>query len=258
MSTLALGQAFGCVPHRWSAEGIALSPVIHHEPRINVEHAHEAAFVTMMLDGVYTEKAGLRRFRFEQFTTLFHAASIDHQDFIGGSGVRLLIFEFQPDLIDAGQLRGLRDLSGSRAAWDMLALYRSAASIEPLEFESRSMSLVAAITSVKTPRDLPSVQRARDYLHANFRSAVTMRDVARAAAVHPVYLGQAFHRQLGETIADYVKRLRVRAAAEQLSRTRTPIAEIAFDLGFCDQSHFQRVFKKFCRVTPAEFRASLF
>jgi AraC-like DNA-binding protein len=230
--------------------------VIHHDARINAQHAHEAAFVTMMLDGAYTEKAGLRRFPFERFTAVFHAAGMDHQDFIGGSGVQLLIFEFRPDLIDARRHRGLRDVSGSRVAWDMLALYRNAARLEPLEFESNSMSLIAAIGSVKLPRDLPSLQRARDYLHAHFREPLTMRDVARAASVHPVYLGQMFRRELGETVADYVKRLRVRAAAEQLSRTETPIAHIAFDHGFCDQSHFQRVFKKFCGVTPAKFRSS--
>ncbi|HJT18288.1 MAG TPA: AraC family transcriptional regulator [Thermoanaerobaculia bacterium] len=256
MSTLALGQAFGRVPHRFTAEGIALSPVIHHESRVNVEHAHEAAFVTMMLDGAYIEKAGLRRFPFERFTALFHAAGIDHQDFIGGTGVQLLIFEFRPDLIDARRLRGLRDVSGSRVAWDMLALYRSAATLDPLEFESRSMSLIAAIGSLKAPRTMAPLQRAREYLHAHYREPLTMRDLARSASVHPVYLGQLFHRELGETVADYVKRLRVRSAAEELARSDTPIAQIAFEHGFCDQSHFQRVFKRFCGVTPARFRSS--
>ena len=257
MSTLGLGQAFGCIPHRWTADGIALSPVIHHDRRINVEHAHEAAFVTMMLDGAYTEKAALRRFPFERFTAVFHGAGIDHQDFIGGSGVKLLIFEFRPELIDAQRNRGLRDVSGSRAAWDMLALYREAPSLDPLEFETRAMRLIAAIAPIRSPRDMPTLRRAREYLHAHFCEAVTMRDVARAAAVHPVYLGQMFHRELGETVADYVKRLRVRASAEQLARGDTPIAQIAFEHGFCDQSHFQRVFKKFCGVTPAKFRSSL-
>jgi AraC family transcriptional regulator len=228
--------------------------VIHAQERVNVEHAHEAAFVTLMLDGEYTEKAALRSFRFERFSAMFHSAGIEHQDFIGRPGVRLLMFEFTPELGEKS--RGLRDLSGSRAAWEMLALYRDAVSIEPLDFESRAMTLIAAIESLRVPRDLPSLSRAREYIHANLRSTITVRDIARAAAVHPVYLGQTFHRELGETIADYVKRLRVRAAAEQLSRSRTPIAEIAFEFGFCDQSHFQRVFKKFCGVTPAQFRSS--
>src|SRR5438552_2475937 len=104
----------------------------------------------------------------------------------------------------------------------------------------------------ETPRDLPSLQRAREYLHANFRERVTMADLARAASMHPVYLGQMFHRHFGETAGDYVKRLRVRAAAEQLSKSDVPLSEIAFQHGFCDQSHFHRVFKKFAGLTPAE------
>ena len=95
MSVLALGQYFGWVPRRWAADSIALSPVIHDQPRVNVEHQHQAAFVTVMLDGENRETAGLRTFRFDRFTALYHPPGIEHQDFIGASGVRLLLFEFQ-------------------------------------------------------------------------------------------------------------------------------------------------------------------
>src|SRR5207248_9225071 len=94
-----------------------------------------------------------------------------------------------------------------------------------------------------------------EYLHAHFRERLLMKDIARAAGVHPVYLGQMFHRNLGETIGTYAMRLRIRAAAEELSSTDVPIASLAFSYGFCDQSHFQRVFRKFSGFTPAGFRS---
>src|SRR5438876_7265675 len=95
---------------------------------------------------------------------------IEHQDFIGASGVRLLMFEFTSELIEDMRNRSLRDLSGSRAAWDLLALYRDAPHIEQLEFESRALELIGCIAPLArtTPRDLPSLQRAREYLHARF------------------------------------------------------------------------------------------
>ena len=256
MSVLALGQYFGRVPRRWSADSCTLSPVIHDQSRVNVAHAHEAAFVTLMLDGEYTEKAALRSFRFERFSTMFHPAGIEHQDFIGAPGVRLLMFEFTSELIEDTRYRSMRDLSGSRATWDLLALYRDAPNIEPLEFESRALDLIGRIVPLArtTPRDLPSLQRAREYLHARFRDRLMMKDVARAAGVHPVYLGQAFRREFGETIGAYVNRMRIRAAAEQLSSSDAPLADVAFEHGFCDQSHFQRVFKRLSGRTPAEFR----
>jgi len=256
VSVLALGQAFGRVPQRWTADSIALSPVVHDQKRVNVAHAHEAAFVTLMLDGDYAEKAALRSFRFERFSAMFHPAGIEHQDFIGASGVRLLMFEFTSELIEDMRNRSLRDLSGSRAAWGLLALYRDAPHIEQLEFESRALELIGCIAPLArtTPRDLPSLQRAREYLHARFRDRLMIKDIARAAGVHPVYLGQVFRRQFGETIGAYVNRLRIRAAADQLSSTDAPLADVAFEYGFCDQSHFQRVFKRLSGRTPTEFR----
>lgn len=211
----------------------------------------------MMLDGAYTERAALRSIRFDRFTALFHPAGIEHQDFIGAPGVRLLMFEFVPELIADARCRSLRDLSGSRIAFDLLSLYRSATHIDPLDFESRALELIGRIAPlIRNTSDLPSATRARDYLHASFRNRVTMAELARAVSVHPVYLGQMFLRHFGETVGDYVMRLRVRSAAEQLSRSQESLASIAFDHGFCDQSHFQRVFKKFSGYTPAEFRAS--
>ena len=261
MGTLALGQAFGRVPQRWTADSISLAPVVHDHARVNDAHAHEAACVLLMLEGDYRETAALRSVRYERFTAVYHPPGIEHQDVIGAPGVRLLVFEFRPDLFEGAdtnrsKFRSLRDVTGSRAAWDLLNLYRIAPHSDPLDFEARALQLITAIAPLARdiPRDLPSAQRAREYLDANFRRPGTMADLARAASAHPVYLGQMFHRHFGETVADYVKRLRVRAAAEQLSSSDLPLAEIAFEHGFCDQSHFHRVFKKFAGVTPAEFR----
>jgi len=264
MSVLQLGQAFGRVPARWSAESLTLSPVIHDAQRVNVAHAHEPAFVSMMLDGEYSETAARHSMRFDRFSTIYHPPGVEHQDFIGRPGVRLLIFEFRPALLDGvdfdrGGFASLRDLSGSRAAWELLTLYRDASrGADPLEFDTRALRLITHVVPLirTVRRDRPALEKVREYLHASFRERVTMHDIARAAGLHPVYLGQIFHRELGETISDYVARLRVRAAAEQLSGSDKPIAAIAFDHGFCDQSHFHRVFRKVSGFTPAAFRAT--
>ncbi len=261
MSLLSLGQYFGRTPERWTADAIALSPVIHDAPRANVSHAHEAAFVTLLLEGEYAETAATRSHRFERFTAIYHPAGLEHRDVVGGSGVRLLIFEFGSELVDGEPFRdrrSLRELSGSREAWELLSLYLDSRSgHDPLAFESRALSLVARIARLPIPRDLPPLLRARDFVHAHFREQLLMKAIAAAAGLHPVYLGQMFRRQFGETIASYVARLRVRAAAEQLATTDTPFAAVALDHGFCDQSHFHRTFRKLTGATPASFRRVL-
>jgi len=252
---------FGRVPTQWGTRSLMLTPVIHEQRRTNVAHAHEAAFVAMVLEGEYTETAAQRSIRYDRFSAIYHPAGIEHQDAIGGPGVRLLMFEYRPDLLDglprATDGRSMRDLSGSRIAWELVSLYRDAATHhDALDFESRALRIAGDLSGVseRIPRDLPSLTRARDYLRAHFRERITMTDVAQAAGIHPVYLGQMFRRETGETIAGHVARLRVRAAAERLCDDALPLAAIAYDHGFCDQSHFQRVFKLVSGFTPSAFR----
>jgi AraC-like DNA-binding protein len=127
---------------------------------------------------------------------------------------------------------------------------------DTLALESGALGVIARMAPLARTvlRDLPSMRRAVEYIHGHFRDGMRMSDIAAAAGVHPVHLGQAFHGRYGETVADYVKRLRVRSAAEQLCSTTAPIASIAHDHGFFDQSHFQRTFKNLVGVTPASFR----
>lgn len=261
MSVLSLGQVFGRVSSQWGTRALMLTPVIHEQRRTNVAHAHEAAFVAMVLDGEYTETAAQRSIRYDRFSAIHHPAGIEHQDAIGGPGVRLLMFEYRPELLDAlpraAEARSIRDLSGSRIAWELVSLYRDAATRhDELDFESRALGIIGGLTGVseRIPRDLPSLNRACEYLRAHFRDRITMRDVADAAGIHPVYLGQMFRRETGETIAGHVARLRVRAAGERLCHDTAPLAAIALDHGFSDQSHFQRVFKQVSGFTPSAFR----
>jgi AraC family transcriptional regulator len=263
VSILSLGQWVGRVPKRWTAQSLALSPVIHEQQRVNAAHAHEAAFIALMLRGEYVETAALRSYRYERFSAVYHPAMTEHHDVVGRAGVQLLMFEFDPALLDgaaagADFMREMRDLTGSRVAWDLLSLHRDAATnYDDLDFESRALEMIGGLLRLPNvvARDLGSVRQAREFVHAHFRDRMTMREIGAAAGVHPVYIGQMFRRHVGETIAAYAARLRVRAAAEELSAAQKPLAQIAVDYGFCDQSHFQRVFKRLTGATPASFRA---
>jgi AraC family transcriptional regulator len=264
MGVMPLGRMIGHVSGRWGAPSLMLSSVVHEARRVNPAHIHEAAFISLVLDGRYDETAAQRSFRYDRFSALYHPAELEHQDVVGAPGVRLLIFEFRPELLEStavrpAHLRAMRDLSGTSAAWNLLSIYRDAAQRnDELDFEERALQLINDVASMpsRIPLHQPSLTRARDYLDAAFRRRLTMKEIADVAGIHPVYLGQMFHRQTGETIATCVSRLRVRAAAERLCSTSLPLAELALDHGFCDQSHFHRVFKKVSGLTPAAFRAT--
>ena len=65
------------------------------------------------------------------------------------------------------------------------------------------------------------------------------------AGVHRAHLVRAFRARFGISVGAYVRRERIRWAARALRNSDAPIAEIALQAGFADQSHFTRTF-----VTP--------
>ena len=217
-----------------------------------------------MLKGEYRETAGFSQFGYQPFSCVYHPPGMDHRDEVGEAGVTLLTLEFKPDLFDAMDfatvnLRPLIDLSGNRPAWELLDLYHriSSSAANDLDIESRAVALAFSIVkfSARTPRDLRSLQRAREYIHAHYADNLTLAQVARAAGVHPVYLGQIFRQEFGETLGEYLNHIRVRAAAGMLAKSDLPLSAVALDLGFYDQSHFTRVFRQITGATPGTFRA---
>ncbi len=95
-----------------------------------------------------------------------------------------------------------------------------------------------------------TLQRLQDRPEA----AAPVAELAREAGVHPVHLARAFRRHFGCTPGEMQIGLRLGRAAEALRSGARPIAEIALDCGFADQSHFSRRFRGLWGVTPATYR----
>ena len=262
--SLNIGQFYGKVAQRWAAGSVVVNRLEHREARALPSHAHQAGFVSLMLEGQYRETAGLQQFGYQPFSCIYHPPGMEHQDEIGAAGVTLLTFEFKPELFDRVDFcrvntRPIIDLSGRKPAWELMDLYRSICARETsdLDIESRAVLLAFSIvrSSARIPRDLRSLRSACEYVHAHFDENLTLAQVAFAAEIHPVYLGHIFRQEFGETLGEYLNRVRVRAAAERLVNSEEPLSTIALDFGFYDQSHFTRIFRNLTGATPGAFRA---
>jgi AraC-like DNA-binding protein len=100
----------------------------------------------------------------------------------------------------------------------------------------------------------PDVQRAVDFIEANFAEPISLSDAARAAAYSPCHFCRLFKEQLGMSFVSYLSRVRIRHALSLLARSEMSITTIAFEVGFNDLSHFERVFRTIQRQSPSAFR----
>jgi AraC-like DNA-binding protein len=89
------------------------------------------------------------------------------------------------------------------------------------------------------------VARAREIIEQRFVEGPTLDELARAVGVSPFYLSRMFSAEVGQSIPQYLRRLRMERAAELLRAGSHNVTEAAFAVGYASLGHFS---KSFCEV----------
>ena len=105
--------------------------------------------------------------------------------------------------------------------------------------------------------DSQKIRQVIDLIHSRLGSNISRDELALAAGVSPCHFSRLFQQSTGTTATDYVSKLRIDRAKELL-RSPEPLslAKISESLGFSNQSHFGREFRRFTGMTPRQFRGS--
>lgn len=101
------------------------------------------------------------------------------------------------------------------------------------------------------------VKQCLNYLHENYDQDIRVQDVAGIVNLHPGYLQRIFKSHTGETLMQYLTRLRMDKAAMLLLHTDIPVADIADYVGIGSRQYFHALFKKHTGYTPVHYRNSL-
>lgn len=85
-------------------------------------------------------------------------------------------------------------------------------------------------------------------------SPISMHKVAAACGLSYGAFCRSFHRAVGASPHDWAMATRVERAKELMLDASLRLCDIALAVGFCDQSHFNRVFTRFSSCTPGAWR----
>lgn len=95
-----------------------------------------------------------------------------------------------------------------------------------------------------------------DYIQEHLAEDISLETLAGVAGLSPFHFARLFKRSVGTAPHQYLIRRRVERARELLLTTQTEIAEIASQVGFCDQSHLTSHFKRTYGIAPGAFLRS--
>ena len=235
-------------------------------------HTHDRATVAVILNGSFD---GLMRHSSHpcpSATTLTEPPGELHGNLFERAGAEVLTIQPDPGRLEllepfAGVLREvshMRDLAVASLARRAARELRTPDQVTPFAVEGLVLELLAVAARLReatadgTGRRPPGwLGEARALLHDRSHEHLRIADIAGAVGVHPANLARTFRMHYGTPVGSYARRLRLTWAASQLGSTDDPIAQIALEAGFFDQSHFTRAFRQSHGVTPLAYRKAI-
>jgi AraC-like DNA-binding protein len=155
-----------------------------------------------------------------------------------------------PDPECALELVKLHDLLS--AAEDSLAVTSRVTAVFTRVLLRHADDAMAVIPESKGGAISLAVRQTREYLDENFSKRITLRQLGENAGVGEFRLLRLFLSNVGMPPYEYLTAVRVRHAKRLLAQGK-PATSVAFEVGFSDQSHLIRHFKRIVGVTPGVF-----
>jgi AraC family transcriptional regulator len=226
----------------------------HVRPRHSGWHAHPHATIAVVLGGDQRKRYRQRASEAAEGTVVVTPAEELHEDTFGRDGTALVLVECNDGFETAACFADWNALLIARRIERELRL-EDAFSRLALEGLALELAALAGRGPVARAASGPA-REAYELLHDRFRETPTVSEIAGHVGLHPSHLARSFREQYRESIGECVRRLRVEWAAAKLVSSDVPLARLAVEAGFVDQSHFTRAFKGRFGITPARSRTA--
>lgn len=244
------GVSLGAVTRRTNGGDFRVTESSHTAHAVLPRHAHRSANLTFVVRGDFLEDWDSGTIDCRPGSVVYKRACHPHANRYGSSGADVLHLEPADPL--------------SLAALELSVIFAGFAPLERAMSQElieivRGQSVVSArglfdpLIRCRVPRWLMEI---RDQILEQSELPLSLSGMAAEAGVPRVRLSRAFRSHFGCSVGQFVRRVRVERAAQLLSATAQPQAEIAGACGFADQAHLCRVFARQVGCTPGQFRSA--
>lgn len=226
-------------------------------------HYDRHSRISIVISGVVREVVHQHESFGKAMSIVVKPSDARHSNEFHPKGARIISIGWNPnsspDFLNITHLENYKwyhDTSQAAAAAQLLQELHQ--SNNAIELQSNIINFIANLDTIyhnshhKNPPQW--LQHIAERLEDECAKQLFVQDLAKEVGVHPVYLARIFRRFYACSIKDFLQKSRVRQAIHHLASTEEALAHIAFDAGFADQSHLNRLFKREMDISPGQFR----
>jgi len=115
-------------------------------------------------------------------------------------------------------------------------------------------SVLLRMIQITGRKDKKIIDVVKSYIQENYKHDISLGTLGGIAYVSPNHLSEVFKEQTGESVVDYITRVRIEKSKELLKDISIKVYEVSDLVGYEDSAYFSKVFKKVVGVSPVEYR----
>lgn len=121
-------------------------------------------------------------------------------------------------------------------------------------FYDMVMDYCFAISEFSIKHHSALVGKVINYINSNLQNNLSVNEIANQFYVSPTYLSRTFKKETGLCVIEYINKLKIKHATFLLRDTALPIQDIGRIIGINDVNYFSRLFKRYMKQTPTQYR----
>ena len=258
------GQYYGSIDHHLGWNGLLLTDSCYTGNLNLPRHFHSNPYLCFILHGGYFESRYNREEDYRKGDLIFHPRNFEHHNRFDARPTRcfniefsdLWITDFDYESVIIKAPPAIRHPAIQTFLHKIYAEFRSGDPHACLMIESLIIELLITMHRklAKGSYKPVYVKKAVSYIRDNYPANPSLSEIAGYAGVSAEHLSRTFKKAFNLSIGEYTRQVKIEHACNKLTRSKMSLSEIAFELGFADQSHFCRSFKSAVGVSPLTYR----
>lgn len=110
------------------------------------------------------------------------------------------------------------------------------------------------INKIEDSDTIAIIKKIKSFIKDNYKDNISRKDIAYYVSLNPAYLSRFFKKETGQTLTEYITKLRLNEAKRLLTETDLTITLIAEKIGYKNYSYFSKIFKERYGITPNDYK----
>ena len=102
-----------------------------------------------------------------------------------------------------------------------------------------------------------NIQNVFDYIDSEIKNNISLGEICEKCKISQSYLSKLFRQYFNVSVMDYIHLRKLLQAKIYIAFTDFSMTEIGYHMGYNDGSYFSKVFKKYEKISPKQYKLSL-